>query len=111
MSADASARGEADINRLARLVAMRWVEMPETMTGARRNRAANAELTERPPLPLSGPVLDKARLAVGRAVASLDRPLAPPQLFDALAQRYAADRRKVAALYAPQWLDRKGAAA
>jgi hypothetical protein len=111
MSADATARGEADINRLARLVAMRWVEMPETMAGARRNRAANAELTERAPRALSKASLEKARLAVRRAVASLDRPLAPPQFFGALTQRFAADRRNVAALYAPQWLDRKETAA
>lgn len=111
MSADAGARGEADIEKLARLVAARWVEMPETITGKSRKTAANAELTERGLLPLSKPALNKARLAVRRAVASLDRPLAPPQFFDALAQRYAADRRNVAALYAPQWLDRKRAAA
>ncbi|MGQ0485808.1 MAG: hypothetical protein ACT4SY_10715 [Hyphomicrobiales bacterium] len=111
MSAGASARGDADVEKLARLMAARWVEMPKSITGRSRKIAANAELQERGPLPLSRPDLHKARLAARRAVASLDRPLAPPQFFEALAQCYAADRRKVAALYAPQWLERKGAAA
>ncbi len=111
MSADAGGRGEADIEKLARLMAARWVEMPETITGPRRRRAANAELAEQGPLPLAKATLEKARLAARRAVASLDRPLAPPQFFDALTQRFAADRHLIAERHAPQWLDRNGAAA
>jgi hypothetical protein len=111
MSADANARGEADIEKLARLMAARWVEMPEIMTGPRRKRAANAALADQGPLPPSKATLDKARLAAQRAAASLDRPLAPPQFLAALAQRFAADRQLVAERHAPQWLDNKGAAA
>lgn len=110
MQTDASLRKAAAVDRLARHVAARWVEMPGTITGPRRKRAANAELVERRAREPSRQAVEKAGLAIERALASLDRPLAPPQFLERLAGRYAADRRLVAERYAPQWMDRKGAA-
>jgi hypothetical protein len=98
-----------DFEELSRLVASRWVEMPETIDGPLRRKAADATLAERGPLPLTEANLEKARLAIENAVASLDRPPAPPQFLAALAERYAADRRLVAERFAPQWLDKNGA--
>jgi len=94
-----------DFEELSRLVASRWVEMPEMIDGPLRWRAAHAILAEKGPLPLSAITLEKAKLAMENALASLDRPLAPPRFLAALAERYAADRRLVAQRYAPQWLD------
>ena len=110
MSTGASSRGAAKIEELAIAVAGCWVEMPEAVTGPLRRTITVAAAAERQPLP-SGVVLENARLAVRRAVASLDRPPAPPQFLAALAERYAADRRRIGERFAPQWLDKEGTAA